>query len=146
MVNINKSKIYHSLHIVDVSYEVKKAIGDCPDNVDFLGKMPQNELIENYKKAKDYAQLSVSEGLPNTLCEAMLCECIPVGTDVGDIKYAIGESGITVEDRTVESVKIALDQALQLDSSYGLKTRQRIASLFPEQGREKEICSLLSKC
>ena len=34
--------------------------------------MPQEKLIPYYQKAKVYCQLSMREGLPNALCEALL--------------------------------------------------------------------------
>jgi len=43
--------------------------------IKFTGLVPDEELIKYYQKAKVY-QLSEYEGLPNALCEAMLCECL----------------------------------------------------------------------
>lgn len=66
------------------------------NNVEFTGHVSQDELIRFYQRAKAYCQLSMREGLPNALCEAMLCECIPVGTDRNGIPRAIGDTGFIV--------------------------------------------------
>ena len=65
-----------------------------PANLELLPGVAYEELPAYYRKASFYAQFSRSEGLPNSLCEAMLCGCIPLGTDVGDIADAVGESGM----------------------------------------------------
>lgn len=67
-----------------------------PDNLKIVGFVQNEELPDWLSAHKVYAQLSLSEGLPNTLCEAMLCECIPVGTNVNGIPTAIGETGYLI--------------------------------------------------
>ena len=42
-------------------------------NVEFAGFVPHDQLASYYQRAKVYCQLSAYEGLPNALCEAMLC-------------------------------------------------------------------------
>jgi len=61
--------------------------------IKFTGIVPDEELIKYYQKAKVY-QLSEYEGLPNALCEAMLCECVPAGTRYCGIPTAIGDTGM----------------------------------------------------
>ncbi|MCU0853216.1 MAG: glycosyltransferase family 4 protein, partial [Thermoplasmata archaeon] len=68
----------------------------APANVEVLPPMWHDEVIPIYQKAKVYAQLSRTEGLPNALCEAMLCECVPVGTRIPGIEHAIGDAGFYV--------------------------------------------------
>src|SRR2546425_12958201 len=49
-----------------------------PLNMRFLPVMNRMELLPYYQRAKVYCLPSLREGLPNSLCEAMLCGCIPV--------------------------------------------------------------------
>ncbi len=106
-----------------------------PNNVTLLPTMLQKELLAHFQKAAVYCQPSRSEGLPNALCEAMLCECIPVGTDVGGIPTAIGDTGFIIPFGSVKNLVNALEQALQKDISCGQKARQRIMEKFPFENR-----------
>lgn len=65
-------------------------------NVKFTNFVSDEELLRYYQKAKVYCQLSRYEGLPNALCEAMLYECVPVGTKHCGIPTAIGDTGFYV--------------------------------------------------
>lgn len=56
----------------------------------FLSPFGVRELLS---KSKHYCQLSRIEGLPNSLIEAMLCDCIPVVTDVASMVDVIKGSG-----------------------------------------------------
>lgn len=52
-----------------------------------------NELVPQYLNASDVVLLTSKwEGSPNVIKEAMACNCPIVATDVGDIKWVIGET------------------------------------------------------
>ncbi|MEF8848308.1 MAG: glycosyltransferase family 4 protein [Candidatus Thermoplasmatota archaeon] len=73
-------------NLPDVRFVViglKKPFDEIPSNIEFKGLVPQNELLEYYKKAKVYLQLTRWDAVPNALIEAMLCECIPIATRDG---------------------------------------------------------------
>ncbi len=106
-----------------------------PENVTLLPKMTQTELRGYYQRATVFCQPSRSEGLPNTLCEAMACGCIPVGTDVGGIPTAIGDTGLIVPLGDVEALANALKRALKMNPSQGHRARQRIITEFSLQRR-----------
>ena len=53
-----------------------------PPNVEVRPKSTPQELRQAYSEAQFYFQGSRVEGLPNVFCEAMLCECIPIGRNV----------------------------------------------------------------
>jgi len=84
--------------IVGANDTVKSFFEPLPVNLVLVPPKQFDQLTSIYQGASFYAQLSRSEGLPNALCEAMLCGCIPVGTNVGDIQITIGNTGLTLED------------------------------------------------
>lgn len=107
------------------------------DNLRLLGPMPQSDLLPYLQKAKVYCQLSMHEGLPTAVCEAMLCECVPVGTRICGIPTAIGDTGFYAEVGDVKTATEAIKKALA--SNNGAAARERIRTLFPQERREREI-------
>lgn len=112
-------------------------------NVVFAGRVAHSELPAYYQRAKVYCQLSMSEGLPNALCEAMLCECVPVGTEVNGIPTAIGDTGFYVPIGDAEATADAVRQALS--SNKGRDARARIVSMFSVEKREKELVKIVKE-
>jgi glycosyltransferase involved in cell wall biosynthesis len=112
-------------------------------NVRYLPKLSQDLLKEYYSRAKVYVQFSITEGFPNVVCEAMLCECIPVGIEVGGIPTAIGDCGFLLEERDPEIAAQLIKKALEAPAELGEKARQRIISLFSEEKRETQLLSIL---
>lgn len=52
----------------------------------------QNELVYYYNAADVLLLTSLSEGSPNTIKEAMACNCPIVSTNVGDVKKVMGDA------------------------------------------------------
>ena len=71
---------------------------DPPPNVEMIPPVPREQLLAQYHEMSVYVQLSRAEGLPNVLCEAMLCGCVPVGSRVFGIPDGIGEAGFLVDE------------------------------------------------
>jgi glycosyltransferase involved in cell wall biosynthesis len=113
----------------------------APSNVEFVGTVPHDQLAGYYQRAKVYCQLSMYEGLPNALCEAMLCECVPVGTKVSGIPTAIGDTGFYVPVGDPKGAADAIKQALA--SNKGRDARARIISEFSVEKREKAMIDIV---
>lgn len=113
----------------------------APKNVQFIDPLPTPFLIPYYQKAKVYCQFSVREGLPNVLCEAMLCECVPVGSDIPGIRTAIGDTGFYVPIGNPQKCADAIQKALF--SEKGKEARNRIKLMFPLQRREAELTKII---
>jgi len=104
---------------------------------------PHEVLFESYNKAKVFIQASITEGMPNTLCEAMLCECIPVGSNVNGIPDAIGDTGIIIKKRDVTELEAGLRKAIELNT--GVEASRRIKENFSFDLREKNLISALEE-
>lgn len=115
-----------------------------PANVEAIPFVPRSELASYYRRAKVYCQPSFTEGLPNTLCEAMLCGCIPVGTNAGGIPTAIGDAGYLVEYRDQPGLVDALRRALAAKDGVGREATKRIMSLFPLERRETALAGAIN--
>ena len=63
--------------LAGMKYQLKT--NSFPRNIKILGKQNGQQLKSLYGLNEYYFQGSKIEGLPNVLCEAMLCECIPLG-------------------------------------------------------------------
>ena len=121
--------------------ELNKIIGN---NVKLIGFATPVELVKYYSGSKVFCQLSISEGLPNTLCEAMLCECIPVGSNVGGIPKAIGEHGFILKNQDINEAKKIIEEALNAPEKMGRDARQHIINNFGIERRKKALINLLS--
>lgn len=126
---------------VDDSIEQLRSI--APPNVEFTGFVTDEELLNWFQRSKIYCQLSRYEGLPNSLCEAMLCGCIPVGTEYCGIPTAIGDTGFYVAYGDEKATADAIKKALEASKESGKKARSRIVELFPKKVREKALLRII---
>lgn len=109
-------------------------IEDCPKNVHLISNVVQKELVKIYNSHQYYLQLSMFEGFPNALCEAMLCGCIPIGSNVAGIPDIIGEQGyILKEKKEADLLKIITDLPNSLIKP--IEVRNQIATNFSIQRR-----------
>lgn len=101
------------------------------------------DLFINYNRAKVFVQASITEGMPNTLSEAMLCECIPVGSNVNGIPDAIGGTGVLIYHRSVEELEQAVRKALTMNT--GTQARLYALNNFTYAIRKEKLLNLLGK-
>ena len=107
-----------------------------PQNVRLLPAVTREELREYYQSAQIYCQPSRHEGLPNALCEAMLCGAIPIGTRAGGMPGAIGEWGVVVDSGDDEALRDGILSAMKMSAETGEGGRRRIAESFSKERRE----------
>lgn len=115
---------------------------DCPSNLTLIENVPQAELLEIYNKHQFYLQLSMFEGFPNALCEAMLCGCIPIGSDVAGIPDIIGDKGYILKRKDINVLKLIID-SLSLNKIKPIEVRNQITNNYPLERREKEFLNYL---
>jgi glycosyltransferase involved in cell wall biosynthesis len=117
-----------------------------PANVKTIPAVKNDDLVGIFSAYQFYLQLSIAEGFPNSICEAMLCECIPIGSDVFSIPEIIGDSGFVVKKRNVDALKEIIDQALVCDNATLMKkARARIADNYTLAQRNDKLLQLCEK-
>ncbi len=99
---------------------------DLPNNVSILEAVPYEKLPEVLASYQFYLQVSIAEGLPNALCEAMLCGCVPIGSNVFAIPSVIGNTGFIVKDRSVESFSRTVEEAIACKTLELLSAQARL--------------------
>lgn len=123
---------------------LKKLEATRPANCLFFPRQNPEELRRHYSAAKVFALFSLTEGMPNVMCEAMLCECLPVGSAVNGIPDIIGDCGWIVHKKDRQEMRDNLKKALEADENEGLRARQRILENFPYERRERELTQLIN--
>ncbi len=129
--------------IIGMGKELLSNFASKPDNLKIIPPVSQSELYGWFGKAKYYAQFSRSEGMPNALCEAMLMECIPVGTSIGGIPAVIQDGGMILDQWDPVSAKSFLLEHLD-DEILRKKARESIISRFHLEKRAQYLKELLT--
>jgi len=112
-------------------------------NLTIIDKVNQETLKKYYCQSKVYVQFSLTEGLPNTLCEAMLCECIAAGSNVNGIPTVIRNKELILETiDPVQAEKIIL-KALSASQNRGKENRKFIKEYYSEERREHALLKII---
>ena len=135
--------------LVGVADDVIRALSPLPSNLVVYPWLPKEKFIGLLAGSRFVLQLSVSEGFPNALCEAMLCHCIPVGSAVGAIPSIIGDTGFVIASPEREYLEKRLEEILGTEPGeqhrLGLMARNRIAGMYHISRREKAFLEILDE-
>ncbi|MCC6599602.1 MAG: glycosyltransferase family 4 protein [Crocinitomicaceae bacterium] len=116
-----------------------------PVNIRVTGPLNAEQLEAEYNSAAVYLQLSVSEGFPNALCEAMLCGCVPIVSSVGAMPEITGDCGYLLNQKDPETVQQLILAALSTEwKTRSAKSRERISTLFTETNRGEMLSELIT--
>jgi glycosyltransferase involved in cell wall biosynthesis len=121
--------------------ELLKAI--APQNVEFRGRLTDQDLLELYQEARVYVQASYVESFGVALAEAMACECVPVVVRRGALPEVVGDSGYYAPYGDPEgTAQIIMQAAIDGD---GALARRRIQQMFTTEKRERELVDVLTE-
>ena len=108
-----------------------------PKNIVCLGFLSSTELNRWYSKTQFYMQMSNTEGFGVAVCEAMLCECVPIVSNVNYLPAIVSETGFVLKKRSVELLEILINKALMADlEQLGKKARIQIIENFSVENRK----------
>ncbi|MEX0599958.1 MAG: glycosyltransferase family 4 protein [Rhodothermales bacterium] len=132
---------FRVIGVVDPSSVVARF--DPPANVELIEPVERSALVDHYHETSVYLQLSRAEGLPNVLCEAMLCGCIPVGSRAFGIPDGVGDAGWVVEKPHAEDVSAAVRAALQAPAELREAARAHIEKEFHIDSRRRDLLAIM---
>lgn len=115
-----------------------------PENVICLGYLTPQELKEWYSKTQYYLQLSAFEGFGVAICEAMLCHCIPIVSNVNFLPEIVGDSGFVLKKRKINLLTELIQTSFKSElDQLGELARKRIETKFPTSKRQAMLISVL---
>jgi glycosyltransferase involved in cell wall biosynthesis len=133
-----------SFELVGVDAQTARSL-DLPENLVAVPPIPRSALQQRYRDAWVYCQPSRYEGLPNALCEAMLCGCVPVVSSAGGMSHAVGDTGFVAERENVDQLVEALRRAVTTSDTAGDRARMRIVRLYSLDARRQRLVDALSE-
>lgn len=120
----------------------------APANVEFVPWSSPDVLRKRLGSARYYAQLSMSEGFGNALCEAMLCGCIPVVSNVGAMPTITGGTGAVVMQRNPTLVVETLLTLAGMEASErdvrSIAARRMILEHYPLAARTNALAEIIA--
>jgi glycosyltransferase involved in cell wall biosynthesis len=114
-----------------------------PANVTFTGRfIPDDELLDLYRRASVYVQVSAHEGFGLAAAEAMACACVPVVTAGHALSEVVGDAGIRVPYGDADATSEAIARGLR-SAELGQAARLRIVEHFTMDRRTDRLLELL---
>jgi len=101
-------------------------------NLTILFYTVEEVVKEMMNRSKVYCQLSMAEGIPNTLIEAMAMGCVPCVTNVNGMPWLVKDTGIVIE--YLADTRSALYHALRMTNE---KSLERVKIMNHENRKRK---------
>ena len=117
---------------------------DAKDNIEFLGRVTDSELVELYSGAKAFLALATDEDFGITPVEAMMCGTPVIAYYGGGYKETVidGKTGVFFHESTVSSLVSAIKKFEKME--FDPKECKKQAEKFSKERFIKEIKAFVS--
>ena len=117
---------------------------EAPANVSFTDRFVNDtELLELYRRASVYLQLSAHEAFGVAVVEAMACECIPVVSTGHALDEIAGATSRRVPYGDAAAAAAAITSALGADAAEREAARCHVVTRYPIARRVERLAELL---
>jgi len=141
----------YEIHFLMCSDAVKKWINKFPSNLRSRCKtydmISQNEMFKLLGKTKLMISLSISDGTPNVMLEAMAAGALPIMHPLDSIKEWIkdGENGLLVNSLYPERIRDAIDRGLKDDSLFRSASKLNWKTISDRADSDKNKLLIIKK-
>lgn len=117
----------------------KELAAAAPKNVEFLGKVSDEELVQLYSEAKAFLALATDEDFGITPVEAMMCGTPVIAYYGGGFKETVidGKTGIFIKESTVEALGKAVKHLEALRKSEGSRLASQCRAQAAKFSKER---------
>lgn len=143
IIELSRKKIDCKFYIAGsrMPYHIKE---DLP-NVIFLGKLTPKELKHYFSISQYYLQLSIFEGFGCSLAEAMLCDCIPIGSSVNIIPNIINKEELIVSKKNIDILITVINYAVKNKDSLLNFPRKQIIENYNYTERKNKLINIIER-
>jgi glycosyltransferase involved in cell wall biosynthesis len=134
-------RFVHAGPVLDDS--IKELYRAASTNVEFLGRLSDEDLEALYDRASVYVQASLHEGFGMSVAEAMAAGCIPVVSRHGSLPEVVGDTGVLLSDTTADGVVQGIARALDATDAARFNAQKRVRKLFSLDQREHKLRKVL---
>lgn len=115
-----------------------------PANVKILPFISEKEKTEILNTYTFYFQLSISEGFPNALCEAMQAGMIAIVSDVSSMPDIVSNAGFVLKHKDENELKNLIDDILKLDlKELSKKNSDKINTCYTPERRKQRLLEIV---
>jgi glycosyltransferase involved in cell wall biosynthesis len=122
---------------------IKKLQSLASSNVEFTGWIDDLKLIDFYRRASVYVQVSRHEAFGMTVAEAMLAGCIPVVSNAGALPEVVGNCGVYCFSQEPVKVAAAIGRALESGEEVRHRARERVLEKFQPKLRAESLARIV---
>lgn len=122
-------------------------IPNQPKNLELLSNIWGEKLIELFASKQFYVQLSMSEGFPNALSEAMLCECVPIVSSVGGMPDIVGDNGFILKKKDLGELFTLVEHAMKCEklNELSMLAREGIRKRYSFESRTRNFINAIEE-